>query len=128
MILANRGIEYIIELNSDYDTSELQAAFILKFRQDSRYVLWPSNGLIIIANTNKTDERLLETEYYRGKKDSWFDFRDFRVPRHEYQPDIDAKLTEKEQVFLDFIVNYLKDKNHSQELLRHGWFDVAFYG
>lgn len=124
MISVNHGIEYIIELNPDYDTSELQAAFILQFRQDSRYVLWPSNACIIIADTNKTDERLLETEFYKTNKESWFDIR---VPRHKYQPDIDARLTEKEQTYLDFIVNYLKDKNHSQELLRHGWFDVAFY-
>lgn len=124
MISANRGIEYVIELNPDFDTSELQAAFILQFRQDSRYILWPSNACIIIANVDKTDERLLETEYYKSQKESWFDIR---IPNYEYQPSIDAKLTEKEQTFLDFILNYLKDNNHSQELLRHGWFDVAFY-
>ena len=111
-------------MNPNYDTSELQAAFILRFRQESKYVLWPSGGRIIIANVNKTDERLLETEFYKSNKESWFDIQ---VPRYDYQPDIDAKLTDKEQEYLDFIVNYLHDMNEAQELLRHGWFDIAFY-
>lgn len=124
MISVNHGIEYIIELNPDFDTSELQAAFILQFRQESKYVLWPSTPCIIIANVDKTDARLFETEFYKSNEKTWFEIK---IPRYEYQPDIDARLTEKEQVYLDFIVQYLKNHNQSQELLRHGWFDVAFY-
>ena len=88
--------------------------------------LYPNRGLeyhvvlpgrrAVVAGTAETDALLLESEYYRLRKDTWFDgYNEFCVPVEPPEPDIE--LTAGQQTRLRKALERL-------DVVSHGWYDV----
>lgn len=119
--MINHGVEYRIELNPTFYGSPsfyiLQSGFIKRFQSKWIEVSW-EREYITIADTNKTDDRLLESTYYANNKEHWFESN---VPMVEYNEDIDISLTDAEKQYLDFIISMTLPTN----IVRHGWYEVV---
>ena len=97
-IYPDHGVEYIVFLKSE--TLQVEK--------------------LIIASTKDTDDRLVQSEYYKKRKDEWFTtfhgLYDKCEPINDY---IDIELTETEKELLNKVIN-----RNPGEIQKHGWYDV----
>jgi hypothetical protein len=76
-------------------------------------------GVVIVAGTKQTDDRLLASEYYRAREADWFGCgHGHRKPLAPAESPIE--LTEAEREYLEFVLREFGDA-----VRRHGWYDVA---
>lgn len=115
MMILSRGLEYIVNFKEDYDFYDILAKYIKTFKKQP---IWKS-GQITIACTDDTDNRLINTKYYKDNQHRWFNCNPGKHP-----VDIqDISLTASEQEYLDFVLDHF-DNN---VILSHGWYDVTIY-
>jgi hypothetical protein len=77
-----------------------------------------SHAHIAIAPMARTDDRLLESKYYKARKGTWFDgvYRGSFTRKIE-DADFDVQLTEAEQAWLDELLS-------AGDVVEHGWYEV----
>lgn len=113
MHIIDHGIEYHIETTNDLEPNVI----INCIKLCNEYIQW-DDGHFIIANTVKTDKRLIETTYYKNNKDKWFELNATRK-----QITIkDIHLNDNEKEYLDIVLKELGDK-----VKNHGWYEVFYY-
>lgn len=94
MILLYRGLEYRAHLEGSEDP-------------------------VVVVTMAAADGRLLESEYYRARKDRWFDRAESSMARVFPAANADLELTEAEGARLKEILD-------SGAVRTHGWYDVAY--
>lgn len=115
MICSIRGIEYFFILDQNYDYFDI----IPELELLTRKRLSLSKNMLRVITTIETDKRLLDSKYYKDKKDIWFNYGGL----HQYKiNDSHIPFTENETILINNIYLKLKDK-----IIDQGWYDVAFY-
>lgn len=115
MIMINRGVEYHVYFDKNFDYYKILTSYIDKYK----VIPFWEDGKIIIANTKNTDKRLMESSYYKERCETWFEDNDFRQTPINI---VDIELTSDEKDYLEFILTNFKDA-----VIRHGWYDVNYY-
>lgn len=78
-----------------------------------------NNKIIVIVPIKQADTRLLESEYYKTRKD-YYKNNNYKSWRTEIESD-EFKLTDSEKSLLDIII-----KNNTNQVKHHGWYDVCY--
>lgn len=113
------GIDHGVEYHVEFDPNSINY-FDIAIEYMSLYktvVVWNS-GVIVIASTRKTDDRLIKSNYYKNRKDTWFD--DLHEHDKTLIENIDMSLDDQEKEYLDFVLS-----KFGTSVKRHGWFDVV---
>jgi hypothetical protein len=76
---------------------------------------------VCIASTRQTDARLLASDYYARRKDSWFSRHVTWCVKID-ETDLDVALTAGERTLLDATLQTSNEKK--EENTTHGWYDV----
>lgn len=90
--------------------------------------IYPDHGLeyhlvlrderhIVVICSKETDDRLVESEYYKSRKGSWF--QDLSTRCKLIEESVDIQLTDAEKAKLDMMM-----KSHGENIVSHGWHDV----
>ena len=83
------------------------------------YIVVTKNHKYTIVPLKDADKRLEASEYYKERKDSWFnEGSSFRRP---IEGEIDIELTESEKDLLESVL-----KVHESNVESHGWYDVQY--
>lgn len=114
MIFLDHGVEYRVYLKPGSDYFDVLAQYIAKYKKNASW-----GEIITIASTKQTDGRLLKSEYYRQRKETWLDGFE---PHSCKLSNIDIKLTDEEKGTLTFIINGL-----GEQVVDHGWYEVWKY-
>lgn len=116
MLFVNRGIEYYIFLNTSIDMFDIVPDIMKKHKYIINYQSH-INAFCIIRQ-NQSDARLLESEYYKSRKDIWFDSNEHKCVKID---DETLKLTTIENEIIYDILNHDIVKNNIKE---YGWYDI----
>lgn len=115
MISCNRGLEYHIILDKEYDYFDI----IPDLEKLTKHHIILEKNIIKVILTKNTDSRLLKSNYYLERKNNWFDFN----LAHCYKiNDSPIQLIDNEKQIINIIEDNLNDK-----ITDKGWFDVAYY-
>lgn len=117
----DHGLEYRLIINwepnnSDDNFVNLIADFLKKFKSILQYwYLGDNSWCVQIVNTKNSDARLLNSEYYLEREETWFDEWDMKPTKLE---DGVLELTNQEKEELTFINDYLE--SHNKKLVSSG--------
>lgn len=125
-IYPNRGVEYWVEVDKNFDNTELKKIVEkIKFDTNLSIYVTPINSICVLS-TSRTDDRLVESKYFQERKDDWFNERTLSMEWREaidQQPIIDIELNQKEKNILQTIREQL-----GEHITYEGWFDVNTIG
>lgn len=116
MITICHGIEYYIFLNESIDMFDIVPDIMKKHKYIINYHEH-INALCIIRQ-KQSDDRLLESEYYKSNKDKWFSSSTYKCVKIE---DEIVKLTTIEKDIIHDVLNHDIIKNNIKE---YGWYDI----
>ena len=125
-IYPNHGVEYWIEIDKSFDNIKLKK-IIEKIIIDTNFNMYvtPSNCISVLS-TSRTDDRLVNSNYFKERKDEWFNdqtcYREWRDKIND-QSLIDIEITQREWS----IINKIK-KDVGDYITYEGWFDVNTIG
>lgn len=125
-IYPNHGVEYWIEVDKNFDNNVLKR-YIENLKNDMNFNMYatPSNNICVLS-TSRTDNRLVESNYYKERKTDWFNHRTFCEHWREFIDDqtlLDIKMTEIEIN----VINKIKEQLN-EHITGEGWFDVNTIG
>jgi hypothetical protein len=125
-IYPNHGVEYWVEVDKNFDNTELKSIVEkIKFDTNLSIYVTPINSIRVLS-TSRTDDRLVESNYYKERKDDWFNQRTSSMEWREAideQPIIDIELNQTEKTVLQIIREQL-----GEHITYEGWFDVNTIG
>ena len=116
MIGVDHGLEYHVEFDKSFDYYPALSKYISHHKKQ---VYWGA-GVIVIAGTHATDDRLLVSKYYKDRKDSWFNV----IPGKSSidKGIIDMTLSDSEKEYLKYILD-----EFGEAVISHGWYDVVVF-
>lgn len=125
-IYPNHGVEYWIEVDKSFDNSVLKR-LIENIKLDTKFMMYvtPLNSIRVLS-TSRTDDRLEKSNYYKERKNDWFNQRTLSMEWREAineQPIIDIELNHSEKNILQTIREQL-----GEHITYEGWFDVNTIG
>ena len=83
-------------------------------------IKFTNNSYHIIANTKATDDRLVQSQYYKDRKSEWFQVNSSQ--RQFISNELpDMHLSEEEKQKTDTIFQDRKD-----DIIEYGWYDVIY--
>ena len=105
-VYPNHGVEYWFEVDNNFDNIELKK-IVEEIKQLTNYNVYvtPMNDICVLS-TAKTDDRLIKSNYYKERKDDWFNHR---------------TLCEHWREFID-------EQLPKEHIICEGWFDVNTIG
>jgi hypothetical protein len=134
MISVCHGIEYYIVLNENIDKFEVlpdiekETKYELIYNHlyiDNEHDVYSAPyPVITIISQNQSDNRLLQSSYYKERKNKWFDLSHPDIKTIDNNLVNDMILTDKEKNVLELLLThkYLQGKIKS-----YGWYDVILY-
>jgi hypothetical protein len=115
MLSIDHGIEYHVEFNKSFDFYPALSKYIATYKKQT---YWDPDGLIVIAPTSATDQRLTGCRLYKENKDGWFN-----ITRGKKRLlDKTFALTDEETAYLNFVLAEFGDA-----VTYHGWYEVVYY-
>lgn len=125
-IYPNHGVEYWVEIDKNFDNTELKR-IVQEIKLDTKFNIYvtPFNSICVLS-TSRTDNRLVESNYYKERKHDWFNQRTLSMEWRESvteQSSIDIELNEDEKNILHQIREQL-----NKHITYEGWFDVNTIG
>lgn len=116
MMVIDRGLEYRVVFERSFDFYSILAKYIEKYKKQ---VMW-KDGIVIIAPTSATDERLILSQYYIDKKREWFSdtMPGTAVDLGGATP---IELLDEEKEYLLFVI-----EQFGPAVISHGWYDVTY--
>jgi len=117
MMTIDHGIEYHVEFDGTFDFYPALSKYIAAHKKQPH---WDPAGLIVIANTKATDERLVVSQYYHDSERRWFDITQGK--KRIMQTDESFTLTDDERDYLSFVLREL-----GYAVVYHGWYEVVYY-
>lgn len=125
-VYPNHGVEYWFEVDRNFDNTELKA-IVENIKNLTNYnVTVTSMNDICVLSTAKTDNRLVESNYYKERKADWFNHRTLCEHWREFIDDqslVDIRMTEIEMN----VINKIKEQLN-EHITGEGWFDVNTIG
>jgi hypothetical protein len=131
MISVCHGLEYYIVLNETIDEFEV----LPDIEKETKYKLLytnlyidnvtdeysPTLPVIILILQDKSDDRLIQSSYYKDRKNEWFDLSRPNIKTIDNNLVNDMILTDKEKKVLELLLThkYLQGK-----IKNYGWYDV----
>lgn len=115
MIGIDHGIEYHVEFDKSFDFFPALSKYIASYKKQT---YWDPLGLIVIAPTSSTDERLIRTPLYKENKDGWVDMAQGK----KRLLDKTFELTDEEFGYLNFVLT-----EFGNAVTYHGWYEVVYY-
>jgi hypothetical protein len=90
--------------------------------------IYPNHGLeyhlvlkndkhIVVLCSQETDDRLVASEYYKSRKESWF--QDLSTRCIPIEETVDIEFIKAEKAKLNMLVN-----TYGDQIAGHGWYDV----
>ena len=121
-----RGFEYIILFKKQIDRYDIVPDIMkechhtigcrrVKYGNDFEY------GIVIISQ-HKTDDRMVETQYYKNRKDSWFVSNVEEIVKLSDDDIRDFTLNEHEQSIIEKVLSH---PNVIDNIKEHGIYDVV---
>lgn len=120
-IYTRRGIEYLFIFDS---STELNMVCIEdELRVYVKAKVYPLFNAIRVIDQNATDDRLLNTRYYKDHKSEWFLSNHDSIKNISSNLLFDFGMLPSEKEIIHNMIYYLTDRNISCK--EHGWFDVT---